>query len=284
MARTIPEIKQKLTDAFIADETVKNLYELEPLKTFEEQFSKISLESILFYIVATCTWTLEMLFDRHKKEVTELISQLKPHTLLWYVNKAKAYQSGDSLIADTDLYDNRNRQESEISNRQIVKYAAAEEKGAVIYIKVATGETGKRQPLNAEQKDELEAYFSQIKDAGVKLQVDSLPADTFNIDIDIYYDPQIYNNTLNHNNPEKGQLIHDTIASFVENLPFNGEYRNSALIQALLNIEGIVLVELNQATANGEPINARWTPKSGYFKVDKANLKLNPIAYEPLSK
>lgn len=71
-----------MTDVFMANDTIKALYGLDPdpERTFEDQFSKVSLESILFHVVATCIWTLEKMFDRHKQEVDELISELKPHS------------------------------------------------------------------------------------------------------------------------------------------------------------------------------------------------------------
>ncbi|MFV0505896.1 MAG: hypothetical protein ACK5L5_04185, partial [Bacteroidales bacterium] len=78
MARTIAEIKTEMTNSFIADITVIEKYELEEGKTFEQQFSKVSLESILFYIVAVAVWTLESLFELHSKDVDDRLLQLIP--------------------------------------------------------------------------------------------------------------------------------------------------------------------------------------------------------------
>lgn len=282
MARTIAEIKKEMTDYFVRNETIQALYELDPEKSFEDQFSKISLESILFYVVAVSMWTLEKLFDRHKQEVTELINELKPHSLRWYANKAKAFQFGKSLIPDTDQYDNTGLTDEQIRKQQVVKYSAVTEKAAIVYVKVATGSEGARTQLSPEQEVALAAYFKEVKDAGVKLNVVNLPADEFNVDIDIYYDPQVFDETLNRLDGT-GKLVHDTIASFVENLPFNGEYRNSALINTLTELDGVVLVELKQSTANGQPINAKCVPESGYFRVNKDTLNINAIAYETVS-
>lgn len=282
MARTIEEIKKGMTDAFLANDTVKTLYDLAPGKTFEEQFSTVSLESILFYIVAVAVWTLETLFDRHKQEVTELIDELKPHTRNWYRNKALAFQFGQSLVPDTDTYDNAGLRAEEVAARQVVKYAAVVEVAAVVYVKVAGGEEGNRQPLSAEECTALKAYFKEVKDAGVALTVVNREADRFGIDIDIYYNPQIFNGALERLDG-RGTTVHDTITDFVENLQFNGEYRNSALINALSGVEGVELVDLHAATANGSAITARCTPESGYFKVAAEDLNLNAIAYETIS-
>lgn len=282
MTRTIAEIKKEMTDVFIANDTIKALYELNPEKNFEDQFSKVSLESILFYVVATCAWTQEKLFDRHRQEVTDLINELKPHSLRWYANKAKAFQFGKSLIPDTDQYDNSDLTDEQIREQQVVKYAAVVEKAAIVYVKVATGATGARTPLTAEQEEALKAYFKEVKDAGVKLEVVNAPANLFNIDIDVHYDPQVFDNTLNRLDGT-GQTVHDTIALFVENLPFNGEYRNSALINALTKLDGVVLVDLKKATHDGEIIPAKWVPDSGYFRVDKETLGINAIVYGTIS-
>lgn len=282
MARTIAEIKKEMTDYFVKNDTIQALYELDPEKNFEDQFSKVSLESILFYVVAVCMWTLEKLFDRHRQECTELINELKPHSLRWYANKAKAFQYGKSLIPDTDQYDNTGLTDEQIREQQVVKYSAVVEKAAIVYVKVATGSEGNRTRLTTEQEDALTAYFKEVKDAGVKLNIVNDPADLFNIDIDVYYDPQVFDNSLNKLDGS-GKLVHDTIAGFVENLPFNGEYRNSALINALTELDGVVLVELKKATANGQPINAKYVPESGYFRVNKNALGIKAIAYETIS-
>lgn len=284
MARTIAEIKKEMTDYFVANDTIRALYELNPEKGFEDQFSKVSLESILFYVVAVAMWTLEKLFDRHRQETADLIDELKPHSLRWYANKAKAFQFGRSLIIDTDRYDNTGLSDEQVREQQVVKYAAVVEKEAIVYVKVATGAEGRRTQLTLEQLTALETYFREVKDAGVKLEVTNEPADLFDVDMDVYYDPQVFNATLNRLDG-RGRAVHDTIAAFVENLPFNGEYRNSALINALTALDGVVMVELNKATAGGQSIPAWWVPYSGYFRVEKESLNIKAIAYgiEPVS-
>ena len=282
MARTIEAIKKELTDYFVKKDTIQALYGLDPQKDFDSQFSSVSLESILFYIAAFCTWTLEKLFDRHKQEVMDLVTELKPHTRNWYRNKALAFQFGQALIPDTDTYDNTGLTAEEIEARRVVKYAAVVEVAAVVYVKVAGGDDTDRHKLNDEEYTALYAYFKEVKDAGVALSVVNRDADRFGIDIDIYYNPQVFNSQLERLDGT-GTTVHDTIRDFVENLQFNGEYRNSALINALSEVEGVVLVDLHEATANGEVIQAKYTPKSGYFKIDAENMNLNAIAYETVS-
>lgn len=282
MVRTIAEIKKEMTDVFMANETIKALYGLDPARNFEDQFSKVSLENILFYVVASCVWTLEKLFERHKQEVTDLINELKPHSLRWYANKAKLYQDGSSLLSDSDQYDNSGLSDEKIREQQVVKYAAVAENAAIVSVKVAGGAEGDRHPLTEDQRAGLSDYFMRVKDAGVKLVIVNDPPDEFRINIDVYYNPQVFDRELRYKSTNT-RTVHDKIASFVENLPFNGEYRDSALIAALLSLDGVELVKLNGAWANEETIDAKKTPDSGYFRVNKETLGINAIAYETVS-
>lgn len=94
MARTTQDIRRSISEAFIADPTIQQGYHLTPGKTFEEQFSKVSLEAILFWVFASAIHALEELFDTHRKDVAELVAEAEPHTLHWYARKAKAYLHG----------------------------------------------------------------------------------------------------------------------------------------------------------------------------------------------
>ena len=61
MARTIAQIKTELTEAFMTDSTLQTKYGFSEGDSFDSRFSKVSIESLLLYIVATAIWTLEKL-------------------------------------------------------------------------------------------------------------------------------------------------------------------------------------------------------------------------------
>ena len=52
MARSINDIKKTMTDAFMADADIREKYGLTADDTFDDSFSSVSLEKILFYIIA----------------------------------------------------------------------------------------------------------------------------------------------------------------------------------------------------------------------------------------
>ncbi|SDC52272.1 hypothetical protein [Williamwhitmania taraxaci] len=288
MARTIAQIKTEITTAFTADETVAARYGFTKGVAFEDTFSKVSLESILFFVVAAAMWTLESLFDIHKKEVAELLDTKKPHRLKWYRDKALAFQLGRSLEPDTDTYAEL------VDSERVVRYASAVEYQGRLYIKLAKG-SGDKQPLSGAEQTAVTAYFSEIKDAGVVLEVVNEPADHMRLSMDIYYDPMVFAPSgLRLDTGE--DAVRNAIKSYLQNLPFNGEYRNSALVDRLQALDGVVIPELRealtvsdadyQAATGAKPwtgIQAKSLPVSGYYKIyEESNLVLAFKAYQTI--
>jgi hypothetical protein len=284
MARTIAEIKAEITAAWMSDTAVQEKYGFEPAAAFDATFSKVSIENILFYVVAACFWTIEKLFDAHKQEVADYIAAMKPHTLSWYIEKAKAYMQGYPLIDGYDIYDTSALTDEQISAAKTVKYAAGSEQNSVVFIKVAKDSGGSPAPLSADEKAGFEAYINEIRDAGVVVEIISEPSDNFAIEIDVYYDAKVMNDTgtrySDHTTP-----VQDTIRAFIASLPFNGEYRNASLVDALQRIDGVVIPEIKhvqtkRATGSTwQTLNAYTRPYSGYYTVADENLNINFTPY-----
>jgi hypothetical protein len=287
MARTVKEIKDSMTSMFVGDTNIQASYNLDTSKTFDEQFSVVSIESILFYVVAFCAWTLEKLFDLHRQEVSDMIDNLKPHSLRWYVSKVKSFMWGKALIADTDEYDVSGMTEQDIEAMKIVKYAAAVEKSAVVYLKIATDTNGEPAPLESTAYAGVETFIKEVKDAGVVVEIINEAAEHFSLDMTIYYNPMILSNSgvsVAGSTP-----VQDTIKRFIKELPFNGEYRNVSLVDALQMIEGVVIPELHVARTSVDGISwidvdAKVTPYSGYYKVyEDSDLNITFVPYETVS-
>lgn len=278
MARTIEEIKADMTANFVKQRAVISAYGLDGKKTFDQQFSRVSIENILFYVFATALWTLEKLFDLHRSEVEERIEQLEPHTLRWYVNKTKAFMYGHKLVPDTDYYDTSNVPDADIEAAKVVKYAVASESNTVVYIKVAGEKEGKPSLLTDSQVAALRSYMNTIKDAGVSVQIRNEQADLMRISLVVYYDPTLLSadgTSLSSN----GKPVDDTVKSVITNLPFNGMYRNTDLLAALQALPGVEVVDITGVqvkTRNAED----WTdvvgfnrPYSGYYEIESLNVE-----------
>lgn len=279
MARTIADIKDSMTADFMRNSDVARVYGFETGAAFSSHFSKVSVESLLFYIVACATWVLENLFDRHKKDVEERIEAILPHRPKWYRDKVLGFMKDKTLVADTDHYDTEGMSESDIEAAHVVKYAAATENAdaSILTIKVAGDAEGKRQPLDTDTEGQLVAYIAEIKDAGVRVNLVNQTPDAFNCEVDIYFDAMLLSENVE-------AACREAITAYIENLPFNGEYSNMSLVDELQKIDGVRIVELrgSETMVSGEStpteINARYTPTSGYFKT--GNIKLNMTPYK----
>ena len=64
----------------MAESAVRDKYGFTSSDTFEGRFSKVSIEGLLFYVVAFGIWVLEKLFDTHKEEVSTMLADRTPHT------------------------------------------------------------------------------------------------------------------------------------------------------------------------------------------------------------
>lgn len=285
MARTIVEIKKAMTDSFIQNESMKSLYNLTPGRTFEEEFSAYSLESILFYSVAYCIWVMEKLVDFHYAEVNELISKLKPHTLRWYAEKARAFQYGHDLVAESDYYDNTGLTDQVVEDSKIIAYAAVVEQIRGLRIKVARNVGADLGPLEVAQLDAFVSYMKRVKDAGVKLMITSAAADNLLLKLTIKYDPLILKSTGERIDGQTLTPVKDAIKSHLKNLPFNGVFSVQKLVDTLQAVEGVVdlsvlAVQTQYGALPFTTVNISVIPDAGYLRIDDANLTINYLPSE----
>ena len=135
---------------------------------------------------------LEQLFELFKGDVDTVINAQSAHTLQWYVTKAKAFQYGVLLPADSDVYEVVPPLDEAVL---IVSSAAAVENASInkVRLKVAKGEPGALEALVPDELTALRAYIHRVKDAGVRVEVTSGDADDLKLDLTVYYDPLVLN-------------------------------------------------------------------------------------------
>ncbi len=279
--RTLTEIKTEMELAFMGNATLQEKYGFAAGAHFADTFSKVSIENLLLYIVAAAIYVHERLFEAHKNEITTLIENETPHTLRRYASKAKAYQQGCALVEGTDQYDNSNLKDSEVEAAKIVKYAAAYEEGTSVFLKLAKDNDGHPSKIDDDELLGVKAYLNEVKDAGVRLVVTSTDGNRFWATLHIYYNPAVLTLTEGAN-----EAVNTAIKNYIEGLPFNGEYTNAALCDALQAVEGVVIptivkteiAENGISHANATTILVRCTPSAGYFTYEPNNIT---ITYEP---
>ena len=260
MARSIAQIQAAIIAAKESDVTLSGL----------TSTSMTAIWLLWTYVVATCQWTLENLFDFHKNEVSGIIANQKPHTLRWYVTKAEAFQYGMALPADSDVYVVVPPVDP---GTLVVKFAAAVELINLVRIKVATLSGGLLVPLSPPQLSAFINYMGIIKDAGVRLQCTSSLPDTFQPTMLIYYDPLVLNASGARLDGTSASPVKEAVISFLNNLPFNGVFVLNNFIAAMQDIPGVIIAEVSavQAFYGTVPpvvIAARYVPDAGYLALD----------------
>jgi len=215
MERTVEEIKKEMTFAFVASPDIVEEYGLDPQKTFEEQFSKVSIESIIFNNVAFCAHTNEQIFDTDRQKIIDYVDSMRPHTLRWYYNKILAFQYGRALTPETDIYDEI------VESEKIVKYCSVRDRDGFLYIKVAKQLGDSPTPLITAEQIALGEYIDQIRDAGVHYELVSYPADNIKLKILIHYDPLVLRKDGTKISDNSYPVV-EAVKGYIKKLRFDG--------------------------------------------------------------
>lgn len=241
MARSINEIKKTMTDAFMGDADIREKYGLPADATFDESFSSVSLENILFYIVAACCHVLEVFFDTHKSEVDAKISRAVVASVPWYHKLALQFQYGDSLV-----FDDTTQQfvyAAQDTKKQVVKYVAVRDRGTSIQMLVAGEKDSRPEPLSDDVLTAFKNYMNRVKIAGVVLAIRSLPSDTVSISATIYVDPlSIDRNGTRISDGSKP--VETAIENYLKSILYGGTFNKTKLVDAIQGVEGVTDVEL----------------------------------------
>jgi hypothetical protein len=259
MARTVAEIKKTMTDAFLADETLREKYGLISSDTWSGSFSSVSLENIIFFIVAAATHVLELIFDQYLSDVSNKISDAVVASVPWYHSIALKYQKGDALVfnENTMQYIYENIDES----KQIVKYAAVRDKGTSVQILVSGDNNGIPEALSNDDLTVFKNYMNRVKIAGVILNITSKESDKLLINATIYIDPLILDNTgtsiANGNKP-----VEDAITLFLKSIIYGGIFNKTKLVDAIQAVEGVSDIELGECQYQKEG-ETTWTTIPG---------------------
>ena len=272
---------RKIDEIYLAILQEKSLHtELDELNSS----SKVAVYNLWAYIVAVVMWTLEKLFDLHSAEVDAKIATLKPHSRKWYREMALQFQYGQALVPDAGEYDNTGLTAQQVEQRKIIKQAAVTEIDGRLRIKVAKEADGEFVPLEAGELSAFKEYIDLKKDAGVRINEDSLPADLLKLELDIWYNPLVLRSDGSRIDGADLQPVRSAISSYLKDLPFNGEFANTRLMDALQGVDGLVypVIRTSQAKYGLLPytqIDEKYIPDAGYLRVDEAELKINYREY-----
>lgn len=270
MARTIEVIQKGMLDSI---STNADLAEL-------TSTSKVSMYRLIVFIVSYAIWALEMIFDNHRKEIETALYEQKSGTPRWYRNMSLAFQFGFDLLIDSDKFDNTGFTDDQIEDSKIIKYCSVKESNDSnrLVLKVASEQGDLLTPLTPTQITSFTEYLKEIKYAGVKINVVNNPADKLLLNMVVYRDALVLDETGN-SIVNGGKPIEAAVKSYMKNLPFDGELVINDLIEKLRAVEGVNNVHIVYAnssfydTVTGDfslfaPINIKTIPVAGYFEIE----------------
>lgn len=272
--RSIDEIKNEIRSNFISNEVLQDLYGIDPSRSFEDQFSVVSLEAIITYIVAVSIWTFEYVMSRHKKEIESSIASKSMFSIPWYHQMALSFQLGDYLVLDEDTlmwkYPKIN------DSRRIIKYAAVRTTTleGISKLQFFVSKDGKK-PLSSSEIKAFETYIGEVGAAGTHFEVISRDPTPLSFDIMIVRDPMI----LDYDGRSLVNGIHvvkSAIINYLDGIKYGGTYNRTKMIDALQEVEGIRDVVLSVVRANGQVIYGQnFESVSGHFNFDDARTTIS---------
>lgn len=250
--RTIKEIKKEITAEFMASKKICEAYNLREGEVFEEHFSVVSIESILFGIVASAIYVLEGLFAAFKKDIDTSIATSVVASIPWYYRKALEFQYGEELEYNDTTYSYE--YSTDKPRARVVKYAAAREESGYVYLLVS-GEDGEGYPVRL-SNDVLTAfkeYMRFSKPAGVPIEIASYNPDEITINLGIEYNPLVLNSDGSKITEPSVFPVEDAIKNYLRGIEYGGVFNSTKMVDALQQVPGVkdVLVGVVSVKASG---------------------------------
>jgi len=243
MARTIAEIKKTMTDAFMEESAVREMYGLKTGDTFGGSFSKVSLENILFYIVAACCHFMEVLFELYSADVEKKISGAAVAGVPWYWKMATSFQYGDALIFDEKTQ--RYIYVDEDEGKKVVRFAAVRDRGTSVEILVAGDSGGVPEALSNDVLTAFEEYMDRVKIAGVVLNIHSREADSLTISAKVTVDALVIDRR-GVRISDGSRPVEEAVEGYLRNIVYGGTFNKTKLVDAIQAVDGVNDVELGQ--------------------------------------
>lgn len=269
MARTIAEIYA----AIVADKDAQtSISALAPTADTEQQLltalnstSKVAVWRLWAYITAVAIWTHELIWDTFRVEVQAIADAAYTGTAVWYQAQVLAYQHDDTVTWDATV--GKYKYATIDPTKQVVKRCAiVEGSDTVLTFKVAKLNLGQPIALSSPEQTGLSSYINKIRFAGTRYVIISGNGDILKITGNIYYDGSIDPATIKTN-------VEAAILAYIGQLPFNGQFRLTALTDAIQTVEGVqdvYLTNVSSKTISGNPYVAilrAATPLYGYFVI-----------------
>jgi hypothetical protein len=258
MARTRQEIYDSLEAELVANPT------LAPLAA---NVSKTAIWRLLLWVFAYGANIVEVLFDAFIVEVENKGKAAKVGNAQWYQVRILEFQYGDNLAYQNGIYQYVVLDET----KKIVSHCSVVSGfdplvGGVLNIKIAKQDGENLTGLDLDEMAALRSYINKVRFAGTKFKLVSTTGDILKIGFHVYFDPIIPLALLKTN-------VETVIANYVKNLPFDGIFNITKLIDLVQAVDGVKdCVFINAASkpysgASYTAITRESNPYGGYYTI-----------------
>ncbi len=267
--RTTEEIKKEITDAVLADETLRTAFGLSSNEEWDNQVSAVSILNLLIYIMAMAARTVEWLYNQFCEEVEERIAAALPGTVSWYWNKVMQFQYGDDLN-ENGTYDVVDE------SKRIITHCAVLEVDNGILIKVNKGDNT-YEALTPTELAALQNYVDLIKFAGTYAVCYSYDPDEVAIELNIWRNPMVLDSNMNRISDGES-VIENAVLEYLNGIVYGGVFNKTKLLDAIQSVDGVEDVTIadgsiyspsNDTIRNFGDFIQNYRSNSGHFLLDE---------------
>jgi hypothetical protein len=261
MAREISVIETQIIDSKDADPI---------LSAKLTSTSKRAIWRLWAFVCAVAISILEQLMDQNKIEVETLVSQAAPGTPQWLQAQVFKFQYSSTSPQVIQLINLAPQYPTvDPSLRIVTRCSVTTDLANIVTVKTAKNEPP--EALASLELDALASYIHQIGVAGIQYNVVSLAADRLYVQAQVYY-TGLFSSVIKTN-------VILAIDNYLAGIPFNGQIKVSELEEAILDVDGVTDVILQNVVAradstafgsgtalvSGNTINSRlWPTLAGY--------------------
>lgn len=250
---TTEEILKQMQDAWMRNETAAAVFGFRAGDAWEDTYSKVSVLGLIMWVCAYVQALVLRKLDDWKAEVNATADATRYGTLPWWKQMVVEFQLGDSL----EVIDGRMAYAEVDEAKRIVTAATIGTVGRVLSIKVAKGTDGQRQALTADERVALQSYVDAIKPVGLVANVYSGSANVVAVTGRVVYSGQRTKAVI------EGE-VEAAIGQALSDLKFGGTLYASAIVQAVLGVDGVEDFYVTGSTMDGLPWQGDVVPASGY--------------------
>lgn len=279
--RPVKEIYNSIVTAKDADDTIKTLLPAATADSWEGLLNdiknnpgKITVWRSMAAVWAIALWSFELVLDLFKIDVLGLEKETRFGHAAWWSARVLEFQMGYDIVVEAGKPIYQTIDEA----ARVVKFAAVQEAGGEVLIKVAKGSTDNPVVMFTNELDALNSYVKKLAPMGVPVRAMSSAADLLKAELDVYFDA-IYGKA------NVVDAVEEAINTYLVTLNFKGEFYSEKLIDAIQAVPGVVSVhrrniEINDGVLGYRQISRIYSTRSGYLRVDPANPLSATINYE----